>query len=422
VKHSDRKTERSQEAVQQPALPLAEFLREDLHDFVVLTGLETLQRLLEEERTAVCGPRYRHDPQRRAHRGGSRPSQLALGGRQVQVKRPRARTTDHKEVELPSWKVFSARDPLSRRAVEQMVLGVSTRHYCRSLEPLPERVKERGTSKSAVSRRFVRATKERLEEVVGRPLEDLDLAVLMIDGIEFADHVVLVVLGIDTQGRKHVLGLREGATENSAACKALLGNLRERGLRTDRAILVVIDGSKALRKAVRDIFGDKAAVQRCQEHKKRNVLSHLPPRLRPSIKRAMNEAYQTEDEPRAKKLLENLARRLEEEHPGAASSLREGLEETLTVKTFDLPSALESTLRSTNPIENLMGTCRKVSRNVKRWRGGTMVLRWMAAGLVEASRGFRRVKGYRGMPKLVAALRARDGSVDRDLVIREAIA
>ena len=287
-------------------------------------------------------------------------------------------------------------------------LGVSTRGYERSIEPLPTGVKGRGASKSAASRRFVVATKARVGALLCQRLEALDLVVLMLDGIHVEDHVILVALGIDAGGRKHVLGLREGATENSTACKALLSDLRERGLRTDRSILVVIDGAKALSKAVRDVFGNAALVQRCQEHKKRNVEEHLPEMMRAAARTAMNEAYLSGSAARGAKLLENLARSLESDHPGAAASLREGLDETLTVLDLELPAALERTLATTNPIDNLMGSCRRVTRNVKRWRDGSMIVRWIGTALLEASKGFRRLRGHDGMPKLVAALRERN--------------
>ena len=408
MKKPDRKLAVVQEGSPQRPLPLAAFLRGRLHDFVVDSGLAVLQELFEEERSAACGERYRHDAERQASRHGRAPGELVMGGRRVAVQRPRVRTRGGAELMLPSWSVFAAEDPLHDRAVEQMVLGVSTRGYDRSIEPLPVGVRGRGASKSAVSRRFVMATKARVAALLGRRLETLDLVVLMLDGIHVDDHVVLVALGIDIEGRKHVLGLREGATENSTACKALLADLCERGLRTDRTMLVVLDGAKALRKAVRDVFGDCALVQRCQEHKKRNVEEHLPEMLRVATRTAMNEAYRSGSAARAAKLLENLARRLEADHPSAAASLREGLAETLTVIDLQLPDALERTLATTNPIDNIMGGCRRVTRNVKRWRGGSMIVRWIGTALIEAAKGFRRLRGHHGMPKLVAALRSRD--------------
>ena len=408
MKKPDRKLLIVQEGATQPRLPLSTYLRGRLHDFVVDSGMAVLQELLESERSAACGDRYRHDAERRASRHGHAPGELVLGGRRVEVRRPRARTREGTELALPSWTAFADEDPLRDRAVEQMVLGVSTRGYERSIEPLPTGVKGRGASKSAASRRFVVATKARVGALLCQRLEALDLVVLMLDGIHVEDHVILVALGIDAGGRKHVLGLREGATENSTACKALLSDLRERGLRTDRSILVVIDGAKALSKAVRDVFGNAALVQRCQEHEKRNVEEHLPEMMRAAARTAMNEAYLSGSAARGTKLLENLARSLESDHPSAAASLREGLDETLTVLDLELPAALERTLATTNPIDNLMGSCRRVTRNVKRWRDGSMIVRWIGTALLEASKGFRRLRGHDGMPKLVAALRERN--------------
>lgn len=399
---------RQEETVQ---ISLEDLLRSQLHDFVVDAGHRVLQALLEEERTAVCGPRYQHQNDRTAHRAGHAPGELSLGGQRVTVRRARARTVDGKEVELPTWKELSLADPLTDRTLEQMILGVSTRGYHRSLDGLPEAMNPRGASHSAVSRRFVKATQEQLDEVLGRDLSNLDLVALMIDGVHFSDHVVLAALGIDSGGNKHVLGLQEGATENSAACRSLLTSLRDRGLDTERSLLVVLDGSKALVKAVRNVFGEYALVQRCRQHKKRNVRGHLSRQDWTWVKRAMNEAYGTRDPKQAKQMLKNLARRLDEKHPGAANSLREGLDETLTIMGHDLSKTLEQMLSTTNAIENLMGSVRRVSRRVKRWRGGTMILRWMAAGVQEAARGFRRVRGYRDLVQLDQWLRENDAKI-----------
>ncbi len=414
MRKSDRRTDQGQsDQQQQLRLPLRELVREALFDTVVISGLEYVGEVLEEERTELCGLRYRHDPERRASRAGSMPSSLTLGGRRVEVERPRVRSREGHELTLPSWRAWSARDPLEQRTLEQMVLGVSTRRYPRSLEALPQELKVRGVSKSAVSARFVVGTTKKLAELMRRDLSGLELVALMIDGVHFADHVVLAAVGIDRSGTKHPLGLREGATENAAACKALLADLIERGLNPDRTILVVIDGAKALRKAVLEVFGERALLQRCQAHKKRNVTEALPQRLRASVQSAMNQAYATGDPKRARRLLENLARRLESDHPGAAASLREGLEETLTVMRWGLPENLERVLSSTNLIENLFSRVREVARRVKRWQGGVMILRWTAAGVLEAERHFRKIAGYRALPKLVAALRAHDAAINR---------
>lgn len=406
-----RKKKAENQGVPQVLLPIIGMLatvKGALYELVVGSGLSVLQALLEQERAQLCGVRYRHDADRGASRAGYAPGELVLGGRRVQVKRPRVRSRDGQEVPLPSWERFAAEDPLTHRAVEQMVLGVATRKYARSLEATPPDVKARGTSKSAVSRRFVAATAKNLKDWLTRTLGDLSLAAIMIDGLVCGDHTVLVALGIDDKGMKHVLGLWEGATENATACKGLLSGLIDRGLDTTRAMLFVIDGSKALAKAVRDTFGKRALIQRCQVHKRRNVLDHLPEKRRSSVGATITTAYKCADAKRAQSLLEKLAKQLEHKHPSAAASLREGLEETLTVAKLGLPDALDRTLVTTNPIENLNSVLRRVLRNVKRWQSGTMVLRWVGIGLHEATKGFRRLKGHEGMPQLVAALRAHE--------------
>jgi len=394
-------------------LRLPGLVREALYETVIATGLACVGEVLEAERSELCGVRYQHLPGRQALRVGHVASSLVLGGRRVAVRRPRVRSVDGHELSLPSWGEWSARDPLTERALEQMVLGVSTRRYARSLEPLPPAATVRGISKSAVSERFVYGTERKLAELMSRELDKFSFTALFIDGVHFGEHVVLAAVGVDEHGDKHVLGLREGATENAAACKALLADLIERGLDTEHSLLIVIDGAKALHKAVAEVFGATALIQRCREHKKRNVSEALPERLRASVRTAMNQAYATRDAKRARRQLDNLAHRLEDQHPGAAASLREGLDETLTVMRLGLPESLERVLSSTNLIENLFSRVREIGRRVKRWQSGTMVLRWSAAGVLEAERHFRKITGYRAMPVLVAALRAHDAKFDR---------
>ena len=390
-------------------LPLVDLLvdtRTELFELAMRSGLRVFTTMLEEDRTAICGPRYAHQPDRRASRAGTVPSEVVLGGRKVAIPRPRVRTADG-EVPLPTFQTMAQTDPLDRRVVEQMLVGVATRQYARSLEPMGPEVTSRGTSKSAVSRRFVAKTRAQLEAWQATPFDTLDLIGLILDGVHVGDHCLIVALGIAADGEKHALGLWEGATENAAVCQSLLANLQRRGLRTDRSLLVILDGSTALRKAVRDTFGDVALVQRCQIHKLRNVLDHLPERQRPWVKAILQRAYRS-DVATAKRLLQDLARRLDADHPSAAESVREGLDETLTVLGFGLSDRLRRSLATTNAAESLISRTRHVKRNVKRWRGGRMVLRWVAAGVLEAVKGFRRLKGHKDMPTLVAALRARD--------------
>jgi putative transposase len=398
------------ESSTQRHLPLVDVLvdtRSELMELAITSGLKVLSTMLEEDRTAICGPRYQHQAERQASRAGTVPSEVILGGRKVAMRRPRVRR-DGAEVALPSFQVLADTNPLNRRVVEQMLVGVATRQYARSLEPMPPTVVSRGTSKSAVSRRFVAKTRAQLEAWQSQPLDGLHLVGLVLDGVHVGEHCLIVALGIAAGGQKHALGLWEGSTENATLCQSLLANLQSRGLRTDRSLLVILDGSKALRKAVRDLFGDVALVQRCQVHKLRNVLDHLPERQRTWAKAILHRAHRSADIAAARRLLTDLARRLDTDHPSAAESVREGLDETLTVLGLNLPETLRRSLTTTNAAESLISRTRHVKRNVKRWRGGQMVIRWVAAGVLEAVKGFRRLKGHKAMPQLVAALRARD--------------
>src|SRR6266851_90426 len=391
-------------------LPLVDLLidtRAELTELVVRSGMKVLEAMLEEDRTAICGPRYQHQLGRDRVRAGTTGSTVVLGGRKVQIRRPRVRA-GKTEVPLPTFEAMAHTDPLNRRIVEQMLLGVATRRYARSLEPLPADIRSRGTSKSSVSRRFVTRTTAHVKAWQTASLEALDLVAIFLDGVIFAEHCLVVALGIDATGQKHPLGLWDGSTENATVCQGLLANLQSRGLRTDRSLLVILDGSGALRKAVRATFGDAALVQRCQVHKTRNILDYLSDRERPSAQAILRRAYQASDVKAAQRLLLDLARRLETEYPSAAESVREGLHETLTVLTLKLSARLRRSLATTNAAESLLSRTRHVKRNVKRWRGGHMMLRWVAAGVLEAVKGFRRLKGYADMPMLVAALRARD--------------
>jgi transposase-like protein len=315
------------------------------------------------------------------------------------------------EVEVPSFVWAAQRDPLNTHTLGAIAAGISTRKYRGSLEALPAVEDERAVSKSSVSRRFVALSAEMITKWLSRSLEDLDLCVIMIDGINFDERCIVIALGIATDGRKHVLGLREGATENTAVAQGLIDDLDERGLASDRALVFVIDGAKALRKAIKKRFGDLGLVHRCQVHKRRNVLDHLPKSMHASVRRAMNDAYNGTDAELAKGQLERLAGALERDHPGAAASLREGLDETLTLQRLGITGSLYRTLRSTNPIENLNGSVAQFTRNIRRWRNGMMVVRWVGVALREAQKHFRRLRGYRRMPQLVAVLRRHERAV-----------
>ena len=303
-------------------------VRQAFHGLCISTGMQVLQAMQEADRDALCGPKGRHQPDRTAWRGGSVESHVTLGGRQVGLPRLRVRDADG-EVPLASFQWAAATDALESHTREAITAGVTTRQYARTLDPVPAEVSERATSRSAVSRRFVALSTQQLRAFVSRPLGELDLRVVCIDGKVFKEHCIVIALGIDTQGRKHVLGLREGATETAAVSKALLNDLVTRGLPTERAMLFLVDGSTALRRAISDIYGSLGVVHRCQVHKYRNVLGHLPARMHASVGRALRTAWDLHSEATAKRALERLAGSLEDQHPGAAASIREGLDETL---------------------------------------------------------------------------------------------
>ncbi len=371
-------------------------MREGLLALAVGVGLQVMQVLMDESVTGLCGPKGAHDPDRRAVRHGREAGSVVLGGRQVRVRRPRVRTVDKTaEVAVPAYELFSSTELLGELALERMMAKLSTRRYEAGLEPVGSAVEASasGTSRSAVSRRFVAMTERALDELMRADLSELDLVALMIDGVHFAEHLCVVALGITIDGTKIPLGVVEGSTENATVVKALLTDLAERGLDMSRPILVVIDGAKALATAVREIF-DRPVVQRCQLHKIRNVERHLPKTLATTVTKKMRAAYRDQDALHAEATLEALARSLDKAHPGAAGSLREGLGETLTVNRLGVPPTLARTLRSSNAIESMIEICRDHSANVKRWRDGQMALRWCAAGMTEAATQFRRVNGH----------------------------
>ncbi len=380
--------------------------KEGLLALGVEVALQVLGQLLEEEVEEVVGEKGKHNPQRTAVRHGREQGEVTLGGRRVGIDRPRVRSADgERELALLTYDHFSRRDPLAGVVMEQLLAGVSTRRFKSTREPVGQPVidRERSVSKSAVSRMFISRTREGLIDLMSRPLWDLRLAALMIDGVDFRGRCCVVALGIATDGVKVPLGLWDGSTENSTVAKELLVNLRERGLDLAQPMLCVIDGSKALRKAINEVLGE-VPVQRCVIHKERNVLEHLPKHQREHVQARLRFAWGSHDHPHALRELKQLATELDRRYPGAAASLREGLEETLTVTRLGITGPLKRTLRTTNPCESMITFIRHSSRNVKRWQNGEMCLRWTAAGMLYAERQFQRVTGYRDLANLAIAL------------------
>ena len=376
--------------------------------FCLTAGLGAIEQMLCDDVRQLTGAPYGRGEDRVGYRWGTTKGKIGFHGGKVAVRRPRVRSYDGREVELPTWTAAQTEDWLGRWAMNLMLINVSTRKLRRAVR-LPDgdlpAVAGDGTSKSAASRRFVALSAQRLAAWMASDLSKLDLLVIQIDGLHLGKDLVLVAaLGIDAEGRKHPLALVEGATENAAVVQALIDNLIARGLDPQVCRLFIVDGAKALSKVIRRTFGAHTPIQRCQIHKARNVTERLPKVLHASVRRALRQAWELDDADKAERLLRNLARRLEHEAPGVAASIREGLDEILTVIRLALPTPLRRSLACTNAIENMLGTVRRVSRNVKRWRNAAMALRWAAAGMMEATKGFRRLKAFRQLPILKAAL------------------
>ena len=377
--------------------------------FCLTAGIEAMEQMLCEDAQRLAGPRHSRGLTRVGHRWGATRGKIGFHGGEVVIRRPRLRRDGH-EVALPTWRAAQAEDWLGRWALNLMLINVSTRKLKRAVR-LPDgdlpTVAGDGTSKSAASRRFVALSSERMAAWMASDLSQLDLLVIQIDGLHFGNDLVLVgALGIDGQGNKHPLGLVEGATENATVVQALIDNLIERGLDPKVCRLFIVDGAKALSKVIRATFGRHTPIQRCQVHKARNVIERLPKPLHASVRRALRQAWELDDADKAERLLRNLARRIERQAPSVAGSILEGLDEMLTVNRLALPVQLRRSLACTNSIENVMGTVRRVCRNVKRWRNAGMALRWTAAGMMEAAKGFRRLKAHSQLPILKAALAA----------------
>lgn len=387
--------------------------KQTLTNWVHELGMAALEEVFAADAERLTGSKGKHRSDRTCHHWGSTRTAVSFGGRMVSVKRPRVRTTTNREVPLPVVVQLAATDPLHERVVQRLLLGVSTRGYEESLERAVAGVPGRGASKSAASRRFIVGTRRRLAGFLSRDLTEVRIVALMLDGLEVAGHAIVVALGVSPAGEKMPLGLWLGSTENATICTALVQDLLARGLRVEGRLLCIVDGGKGIRKALLDVFGDQALIQRCQLHKRRNIAGHLPKNRQRHVDAMMREAYRAENTDTARKQLRALLSWLERNgHDEAAASLREGMEETLTVLKLGLPPTLRRSLATTNGIENLMGSIRRVTRNVKRWRGPDMIRRWTGLGIVAAQERFHRIKGHRNLPVLVQALSDRIDAVD----------
>jgi putative transposase len=390
----------------QMVLPMAEmvgWLRQGVGELIRQAGLRLMDLLMQEEVRELVGERSQRRAERTAHRWGSERGYCVVMGQKVPVERPRVRSTDDQEVRLGSYELFHRGEPLTETVWEKLMLGLSTRKYGQAVRAFTEAY---GLEKSAVSEHFIEASRTKLQEMMERRLDKTRLCVLLIDATPFAGQQLVVAMGISQDGRKMILGLRQGATENATVVGELLGDLVSRGLNFSEPRLYILDGGKALTAAVKRHAGESAAIQRCQVHKRRNVLDHLTDEQKPVVAQRLNAAYALEDHAAAKQALNTLHRELMDLNPSAARSLGEGMEETLTVHRLHVPMQLRKTLASTNVIESAFSIVEQVCKNVKRWHGGDQRERWVGSGLLVAQKQFRKVTGHKQIPALLRELEA----------------
>jgi len=388
---------------------LIDGLREDIEAMGATHGLLIMHHVMEGQLTRIAGEKGKHMPDRMAIRGGTQPGYVIYGGQKVGVMHPRVRKVNGEEIPLPAYQRFQSDGRMQREVTKKVLAGVSSRNYSQVVEDV---MNGYGIKKSSVDRHMVAATAKQLANLLNRPLGGMNICALMIDGKEVAGERLMVALGVDFRGEKHVLGLWQGTTENSEVCGALIDNLIDRGLDPNQGYLAVIDGAKGIKKAIETKLGDKTLIQRCQFHKRRNVLEHLPEAHQSDVSKRILSAYKMTDYTDAKSALMDTIRHLEGLNPSAARSLEEGLEETLTLHRLCVPSVLRQSLRSTNLIESCLSVVEEFTRRVKRWRGGTHRQRWVATGLIKAEKKFRRVRGHTAMPFLTNALRVQVDVVD----------
>lgn len=373
--------------------------------FCTAVGIQALMTLMDQDVEAMAGPKGKHDPNRTAYRHGYQNTTVPMGNQRLGIKRPRARSIEtDTDLPIPSYEAFANDDELLEAALNRMLYGMSSRDYRHGIEDYSDIAETSGTSKSAISQRFIKASAKEAQKVLGRRFDQETIPVLMIDGIALGDYTAIVAMGVTSDGHKIIMGVRIGSTENAQVCRDLLTDLVSRGLKYEQGLLAVIDGSKALRKALKDVFGQQVLVQRCQVHKMRNVMDYLPKHKRDWVKRKLKKAWTSETAEEAIRQLRSLATGLQTQYPDAAASLREGLEETVTILKLSIPGLLQRSLRSTNTIESAFSMVSKNIRNVKNWKNGTMVQRWVCAALLDAENRANRIAGYRSMGILISEI------------------
>lgn len=388
--------------------------------FCTAVGIQALMTLMDQDVEAMAGPKGKHDPNRTAYRHGYQNTTVPMGNQRLGIKRPRARSIEtDTDLPIPSYEAFANDDELLEAALNRMLYGMSSRDYRHGIEDYSDIAETSGTSKSAISQRFIKASAKEAQKVLGRRFDQETIPVLMIDGIALGDYTAIVAMGVTSDGHKIIMGVRIGSTENAQVCRDLLTDLVSRGLKYEQGLLAVIDGSKALRKALKDVLGQQVLIQRCQVHKMRNIIDYLPKHKRDWVKRKLKKAWTSETAEEAIRQLRSLATSLQTQYPDAAASLREGLEETVTILKLSIPGLLQRSLRSTNTIESAFSMVSKNIRNVKNWKNGTMVQRWVCAALLDAENRANRIAGYRSMGILISEIQRLTTIDDVDHVVNE---
>jgi putative transposase len=386
-----------------PMVELIEASRLAIDELIDVLGRASIEAVLQLSAMSVAGEKHQGRKGGSVGWHGTQSGTVKLSERKVRVRKPRLRRKgqgEGAEVEIPAYEAINGGSRMAERILEILMRNVSTRSY---RHVIPEMAETVGVSKSSVSRQFIEQSAKELERLRERRFDDIELLIIYLDGLVFSEHHVICAVGVDVDGKKHVLGLVEGASENGASATTLLEDLAERGVDPSRKYLFVIDGSKALRSAIRKVFGPKAPVQRCRNHKVKNVCDKLPDELAQQVRSVMKAAYKLPWKEGISRLKQQAAW-LEVHYPGAAASLLEGLEETFTINRLELPASLRRCLASTNIIESPYSGVRMRTRRVSRWKNGTMVLRWVASAFLAAEKSFRRIQGYRDLWMLKARL------------------
>jgi len=415
VRQSNEKNDQPLSVKQLLLLDLQEAVKGRFASFCTAVGIQALTVMMDQDVEAVAGPKGKHDTNRTAYRHGAQATTIPMGNQRLAMERPRVRSIDTKqELPIPSYEAFALDDQLLKAALNRMLYGMSSRDYGYGIENYSDVAEVSGISKSSISRRFIKAGEAEAQKVLIRRFETETIPVLLIDGVVLGDYTAVVSMGITSDGQKLIMGVRIGSTENAQVCRDLLTDLVDRGLNYNDGILAVVDGSKALRRALKDVFGEHVLIQRCQVHKMRNILDYLPKYKREWMKRKLKKAWASETADEAIRKLRSLATSLQHEHPDAAASLREGLEETVTVLRLSIPDLLQKSLLSTNAIESGFSMVAKNIKNVKNWKNGTMVQRWVSAALLDAERRAHRIPGYRSMGVLISEIKRLIPAVDMD--------